>query len=120
MRLKAAAAKKYGNGNFIPKGSGNNKVFIPASNHPYVLAGKGDPANDSIRSSRDSMRKMMQADAVVASGSNQSSGQANVNAPTIVTDNSNKSSVNNNYGTPHSTSPSNRTSQLLLANNNDF
>jgi hypothetical protein len=120
MRLQTAAAKKYGNGNFIPKGSGNNKVFIPASNHPYVLAGKGDPANDSIRSSRDSMRKMMQADAVVASGSNQSSGQANVNAPTIVTDNSNKSSVNNNYGTPHSTSPSNRTSQLLLANNNDF
>ena len=51
---------------------------------------------------------------------NQSSGQANVNAPTIVTDNSNKSSVNNNYGTPHSTSPSNRTSQFLLANNNDF
>ena len=113
FKAKRAARDKYGPGSFVSKGTGSNLVFIPASSHPYVLEGKGDPANDSIRASRDSARQSMRASNIAASGGNQSSGQTNVNAP--MTNNSRTiTTTTNNHSTPHSPSVQSRTAQEFV------
>ena len=71
-------------------------------------------AGGTIRASGDSMRKSRQADAVGASGSNQSGGQTNVNAPTNMV--SNKSShVINNTTSSHMPKPQSEVVQMFLS-----